>query len=261
MTPERTTPAGALSWRESLLLALVAIALLVLFSRPAFDQDPTYHGFADQRMWLGIPHFFDVMSNLPFMLVGLSGLWLCRRLHTVSWRLPWQVFFLAVALVSAGSGYYHWSPNNWTLVWDRLPMTVGFMALVMALLAEHVSVRVAQLLLWPAMVLGMTSVWYWYFFHDLRWYYFIQLAPMLMIVGMLTLFPARYSHRSLLLLTLVLYGLAKYAEYHDREIYALLGLSGHTLKHVLAAAGCAGIGWMLWVRQPVPEASRLQNWR
>lgn len=244
------------SWREALLLVLVALALLALWSQPAFDQDPAYHRFVDQRSWFGIPNFFDVLSNLPFLLVGILGLWQCQYLPALSGRLPWRIFFCGVALVSVGSGYYHWSPNNWTLVWDRLPMTMGFMGLVTALLAEHVSERAARWLLWPAVMFGVASVWYWYFFQDLRWYYGIQLAPMLMMIAIPVLFRARYSHRALLLLTLVLYGLAKYAEYHDGEIYALLGFSGHTLKHGLAAAACASLWWMLRVRQPVPDVAR-----
>ena len=52
-----------------LALALLVVALLL----PPMPQDPEYHNFADRRMLLDIPNFFDVISNLPFLLIGALG--------------------------------------------------------------------------------------------------------------------------------------------------------------------------------------------
>jgi hypothetical protein len=61
----------------------------------------------------------------------------------------------------------------------------------------------------------------------------------------LVLFPARYTGSGLYLAALVAYLLAKFAEVGDGALYALGGLvSGHTLKHLLAAAGIGAIAWM-----------------
>ena len=46
---------------------------------PRLPQDPCYHDFADQRGVWGIPHFWNVVSNLPLVIVGAIGLWVLRR--------------------------------------------------------------------------------------------------------------------------------------------------------------------------------------
>ncbi len=37
-------------------------------------QAAGYHEFADTRIFLGIPNFLNVISNIPFLLVGILGL-------------------------------------------------------------------------------------------------------------------------------------------------------------------------------------------
>ena len=51
--------------------ALIAVAGLLL---PRIPQPQSYHVFADQRSFLGIPNFANVVSNIPFAVVGLWGL-------------------------------------------------------------------------------------------------------------------------------------------------------------------------------------------
>ncbi len=143
--PAIRSPSG-IGWRHALLLAIAIGSLAFLLSRQPFGQDPNYHHFADRRVFFGIPNFFDVMSNIPFLLVGMAGASFClgNRLRTL--RSAWLTFFAGVAIVSAGSAYYHWNPTDETLVWDRLPMTIGFMGLFVVLLAEYVSVRLGRFL-------------------------------------------------------------------------------------------------------------------
>ena len=89
-------------------------------------QNQAYHDFADRGQFLGIPNLFAVISNIPFLLVGIAGLRYCRSSLLLSYRLAWVIFFAGVAIISAGSAWYHLNPNNDTLVWDRLPMTIAF---------------------------------------------------------------------------------------------------------------------------------------
>lgn len=135
------------------LSALVGLALL-----GPLPQDPLYHQFADQRPLLGIANFLDVISNLPFVIIGLLGLGYlapgCLRRGRPAGGLPplllhYRIFFVGVLLTGLGSGYYHLAPDNHTLVWDRLPMTIAFMAFFAALVGESLSLRAGRLLLWP----------------------------------------------------------------------------------------------------------------
>jgi D-alanyl-lipoteichoic acid acyltransferase DltB (MBOAT superfamily) len=237
------------AWLGIALLASLAIASRL----ERIDQSQAYHDFADQRVLLGMPNVLDVASNLAFLIVGAYGIALClgeRRPRAVA---SWTTLFIGTALVSLGSAYYHWAPSDATLVWDRLPMTLGFMALFVALLAEHVGERLERALLAPALVAGVASVVWWRWTGDLRFYLWVQFAPLLCIPLVLLLFSERYSHRRYLAYGLGLYVLAKLAEFTDRGVFELTGhvVSGHTLKHLLAAGAIFCVLLMLRRRTPV----------
>ena len=227
--------------RESRIAWLVAIMLApllyLLLLHDAIPQDKGYHIFADVRTCLGIRNFGNVASNLAFLLMGLIGaIWCYLNLKTGA-RLSWMVFFAGVALVFAGSGYYHYRPNDDSLVWGRLPMTLAFMGLFAALMSEHLGAQFEKPVLIPALVLGVASVCWWRYTDDLRIYIWVQLAPLLAIPFLIAMFSSRYTHRSYLLYGLGFYALAKVAEFYDREAFELTMniIGGHSLKHLLAA--------------------------
>lgn len=145
-------------WRLAILGVAVLGSLLVLMQLKPIPQDPTYHAFADQRAFLGIPSFANVISNVPFLLVGVAGWRFCHRHRQPEAPRSWTVFFLGVAMMAFGSAYYHWAPDNQTLVWDRLPMTVAFMALFVAVLAEHLSPEIEPVGLVSAIAAGTGSL-------------------------------------------------------------------------------------------------------
>jgi hypothetical protein len=234
-------------WRYAALLVLIVGSLLWILSLDPIAQSTQYHSFADTRELFGIPNFLDVVTNLPFLLIGLVSLRFCFRAPVGAIRSAWIVLFAGVGLVSVGSAYYHLNPNNESLVWDRLPMTIGFMGLSVALLGEYLGNRIAARLLIPAVVLGLASVVYWRFSDDLRPYYWVQLIPLLIIPAVMVLFRSGYSHQWLLLVALGWYMLAKFTESHDVTIFRGTQelISGHSLKHLLAGAGCYSILVML----------------
>jgi hypothetical protein len=221
---------------------------------------------ADARSCLGIPNCLNVVSNLPFAIVGVLGLAVVFR-----WRMdparpfrdPWErwpyaALFGGVALTALGSAYYHLAPDNARLVWDRLPMAVGFMALLTALLTERVSLRLGQRLFGPLLLFGTGSVAYWYWTElqgrgDLRLYVFVQYGSLLLIALLVLLYPARYPGTRYLVGALVAYAGAKWFEAVDERIFALGGLvSGHTLKHIAAAGAVACLIGMLRARRQGP---------
>ena len=239
-------------WREAVLLLVLVAPLLLLLAGNPIPQDARFTHYADNRAFLGVPNFFDVVSNLAFLLVGLAGVFTGAARNGTS--RSWLATFLGTALVCFGSGYYHWAPDSERLVWDRLPMTLAFMGLFVALLSEHMGERLERVLLAPALVAGIASVLWWHCTNDLRFYIWVQLAPFLAILVVLFAFPGRYTHRAYLLHGLALYALAKISEAYDGEIYSLTGgsLSGHTLKHLLAAGAVLMVYLMLLRRAPLP---------
>src|SRR5271169_1538965 len=138
------------------LSGLMAASLAGLLLLPPIPQDPSYHQFADQRTLFGIPNFWNVVSNLPFLAIGAAGLQ--RRFRDDPATV---VFFLGVFLTGIGSSYYHWNPNNNTLFWDRLPMTLAFAAILSLVVKERVNARAGAILLWPALAVGLFSLLLW----------------------------------------------------------------------------------------------------
>jgi len=254
MTPQRAIFPLREHWRHLLLAMVVLASFGLVLLLPPLAQDPDYHDFADARALFDVPNFFNVASNVFFLFVGIAGLRACLRADLGAARRAWVTFFAGVALVSVGSAYYHWSPNDATLIWDRLPITVAFMGLFSALLGEYAGGRLGELVLAPAALLGVASVLWWSLFDDLRPYVWIQLMPLLAIPTVMVLFPARYSHRWLLVAALGAYALAKLAELDDRAVFEWSRgwIGGHGLKHVLAALGCFGVLEMLRRRRPLP---------
>jgi hypothetical protein len=249
-----------MKWRLAILIGAIACVVLVLFLFPAIPQSEAYHDFADKRPLFGIPNGLDVVSNLFFLVVGAWGLqtvWGGAEFLNSRERWPYAVFFIGVTFTAFGSSWYHLNPNDATLVWDRIPMAIGFLALVSAVVAERVSVKAGLWLLAPLSGSGIASVIYWEVTErhgrgDLRPYALAQFGSLLVLLLLIALFPARYTRTYDFGISLALYALAKLFEAADRPIFALGRIvSGHTLKHLAAAASAYWIVRMLQLRRTV----------
>jgi hypothetical protein len=239
----------------------VLLAGAAMFT-PRIAQPLSYHHFADQRGWLGIPNFGDVASNVGFAAIGLWGLWILLakpyRVVLLDARERWNylIVFGGMILVAWGSSYYHLAPDNNRLVWDRLPMTIVFMALVAAMISERISVRAGLALLPVLVVFGASSVIQWDLSEraghgDLRFYAAVQIYAVIVLLVILLL-PPRYTRGRDLVVVVGFYVLAKVLETCDRAIFRAVHLvSGHTLKHLAAAAAGWWILRMLEKRRPM----------
>jgi len=251
--------------RKTALVLLVAVTIAVIaavFVAPRVPQPLSYHNFADQRPWLGIPRFGDVVSNVAFAVVGIWGLIFLVRLQPQQCfidsreRWPYYFVFLGMLLTAFGSSYYHLAPDNARLVWDRLPMTIVFMALVAAMIVERINVPLGLGLLPILLAIGIASVIQWHLSEvrgegDLRFYAAVQVYAALVLLVIL-LFPPRYTRSSDLAVVVGFYVLAKILETFDRRIFNLGHIvSGHTLKHLAGAVAGYWILRMLQKRKPL----------
>jgi hypothetical protein len=257
MNRQDTLTESSTSWRYAVLLSAVLGTLVFVMTRTPIGQPLSYHDFADKRPLMGIPNFLDVTTNIAYVAVGIVGIKICRECAAPGYRPAWLALFIGVALIGAGSAYYHLDPTNETLVWDRLPMTIGFMGLFTALLADYIDVRIGRYLLLPALLAGAFSVLYWSRYDDLRLYLWVQGMPLLIVPLLVLLFRPKYSQQAKLLVALGFYVLAKIAEMYDQEIYELTWntISGHSVKHLLSAGGILVIASMLKHRVPVQDGS------
>ena len=223
----------------ALLYTLAIIVLLGLGFLDPIAQDTDYHNFADSRKIYAVSNFWNVVSNVPFFLVGIYALFKLKvMVYEKQIQMAFVLLFMGVSLVAFGSGYYHLDPNNETLIWDRLPMSMAFMALLTIVISEFISLKEGKKLFYPLLALGVFSVLYWVYSDDLRLYMFVQFYPMIVIPFLLLLFHASFTlHRGYWYL-LLCYALAKVFEHYDHAIYEILGvISGHSLKHMVAALG------------------------
>ena len=242
-----------------LLLSSVIMALFITLV-PPFSQDPVYHNFADQRYIFGIPHFWNVVTNIPFLALGITGFFKIQK-QELTGILPdlfraYLTFFLGLVLTGLGSGFYHLDPSNSTLVGDRMAITISFMSFFVLIFGESISTKTASRLLLPLLFLGLSSVVYWNITEklgtgDLRFYALVQFLPMLLIPLMLLFYGSCLSGRRWILAILLVYGAAKITEMYDHQIYELIGFSGHSLKHLIAAFGAFLFLKGLEVRKPI----------
>jgi len=258
-------PASA---RYAILGAVSAAVIAMVIAQGRVPQDQDYHRFADTRVMAGIPNFVNVATNLAFMLSGIAGMSavLRRRRHRDTFAKPrealsYLVFFGGLVLVAAGSACYHLAPRDWTLLWDRLPMTVSFMAFFAIVIGERLGPRAGLAALPVLVVLGLASVLHWYAGErlgggDLRAYVLVQFYPIAIIPLVSALLPGRYTLGWVFSAVIAIYAGSKLLEVHDAWILDALGgaVSGHSLKHLVAAAAPLPLLWMIGKRTPRPTA-------
>jgi len=238
---------------------------------PAVPQPSGYHDFADHRAFFGVANALDVLSNAAFALAGLAGLWIALRPRTafeqVGERWPYAVFFAGVLLTALGSGWYHLAPDNERLFWDRLPMTIAFMALIAAQVGDRIDPRAGRALLLPMLAIGAASVVYWRATEragagNVVPYGILQAYAVAILLLIALWLPSRYTRGGDVYVVFAAYVVAKIAELLDTQLYGLgHAVSGHTLKHLAAAAGAFVVCRMLWKRslQAAPRRGRLEG--
>ena len=254
------------SWRiaAALIPGFVAGLYFLIITEPV-PQPQDNHQFADTRLYMGIPNIGDVLSNLAFILVGATGLWVLAQPKVMELSFEdsrehrlFQWLYIGIFLTGFGSGWYHLEPDNYSLTWDRLPMAIAFMSIFAIMVTERIKPSLGIALLYPLLAIGIASVLHWIWSEhaghgDLRYYLIVQFYPMITIALMLIFLPSRYTHGNSYWALFLCYALAKIAEIYDRQIFSYTEniISGHSLKHLFAAAGAAWLIRMLWLRRPV----------
>lgn len=202
-------------------------------------QDQNYHAFADQRKMWDIPNFLNVVTNLPFAFVGLIGLQGIRNIKEQELKHIFLTLFIGFLLLTGGSAYYHWFPQNNTLVYDRIPIVIILMSFFAFIIYTCINNRTGYTVFFILNIIGVTSVIYWAISEgmdngDLRWYGMVQFFPVITIPLILILYRSSIQFRKEIFFIFFFFGLAKLCEKFDKEIYHLLSnnISGHSLKHL-----------------------------
>ncbi|CAL5357728.1 unnamed protein product [Camellia sinensis] len=213
-----------------------------------------------------IPNTLNVVSNFPFLVIGIVGVILCFHGNYFRLRLQgevwgWTCFFIGVAAVGIGPSYYHVKPNDATLVWDCLPMTIAFTSIMAIFIIERIDEQKGTVSILPLLLAGVISMLYWRFFDDLHPYALVQFVPCIVIPIMAILLPPMYTHSTFWLWAAGFYLLAKVEEAADKPIYKCTHhiVSGHTLKHLCAAMVPVFLTLMLAKRTTETERHEVES--
>ena len=232
------------------LLIFFTVLSLILFLNGPINQDQKYHDFADSRtLYANIPNTMNVVSNFGFLLVSYMGLAILLS-GAAEFSYAYTILFISLLGVSIGSAYYHANPNDSTLIWDRLPMTIAFMAVLSIMIKEKVDEKWGTVMLIPSCLIGILSMLIWVITDDLRIYIIVQILPVAVAPYVVYYYPnGMYSHDYFMIWCALFYALSKITEFSDHLFFRFMPLSGHTLKHILAAIGLAFIPLMLHKRR------------
>jgi hypothetical protein len=229
-------------------IALALYAVLRFYCGP-LAQDPAYHVLADTRTCGPIPRAGDVLTNLTILAAGIAGIVLWNRARIDADERPaYALLVLSIALTALGSAYYHWAPSDARLVWDRLPLALTEMALLVLVMADRIDIAFARVAWWPFGLLGAGSVLWWVATGDLLLYVVVRVGAGVMIACLLLLRRGRHDGAVWLVAALLLDAVMTACERMDYPIFAATGgiASGHNLKHIFAGLllGCV-IAWLV----------------
>lgn len=247
--PHAARRCAALQRTEWGLLAAVAVLFALAVWGPSLAASPHQHDFADQRTWRGLPCALDVLSNLPFAVAGIAGLVWLQRLGALrlclATRATAGLFFAGLVLAALGSTVYHWQPSDAGLLWDRLGMAVAFAGLLGWAVVGRISPRAGLAMALGMLLGGAAAVWAWSHTGNLMPWAVVQIGGMAVVLALAWL-PHRHGALALPLgAVIACYAAAKVLEGADHVVFAATGhwVSGHTLKHLVAA----GAAWpLLW---------------
>lgn len=264
---------GSFTKAETGLLLFCVVLLAAALFAPALAQPAHAHDFADQRTLWSVPCALDVLSNLPFAIAGVFGLFALRRVEAGALSAVQSgcsaLFFVGLIVTACASGFYHWRPDDVGLAVDRAGMSVAFAGLLGLLVATHVSDLGGRAMAIAVMLLAPAAVAAWFFTGNVLPWALVQFGgiPLLLLFAFAAPRGAGLHVRWAWIVAA--YAVAKAFEMNDATIFAATGelLSGHTLKHLAAAfaavpviAGVAALsGGQNPPKQEAAAASRMRS--
>ncbi|RYR47270.1 hypothetical protein Ahy_A07g033221 [Arachis hypogaea] len=220
-------------------------SLFILFFTPTIPRSHNHHHFVDMRNLLasrsfaGVPNTINVITNFPFLVVGVLGfvLALDGAVFYISSQgevYAWVVFYAGMVGVAFGSAYYHLKPDNHRVLWDTLPMMVAFSSLFSALVVERFGQRIGLFCLFALIFAAVLCVVYERNYNDIRFCMIFQLTLPLAIPVIAFMYSSKYTHSRYWFLATGIYLLAKFEGATDKKLYHANNyiISGHSLEHL-----------------------------
>ncbi|XP_047154788.1 uncharacterized protein LOC124826074 [Vigna umbellata] len=227
----------------------------ILFT-PTIPRSPKHHQFGDMRNLLGVPNTLNVMTNFPFLVVGILGLVLALEggVFNISSQgevWTWALFYAGIAGVAFGSAYYHLKPDDHRVLWDTLPMMVAFSSLFSSLVVERFGQRIGLCCLFALIVAAFLCVVYERIYNDIRFCVIFQLTLPLAIPVIALMYRSKYTHSRYWFMSTGIYLLAKFEGVTDKKLYYVNNyiISGHSMEHLCLALIPVSLSVMLIYRE------------
>ncbi|XP_050220327.1 uncharacterized protein LOC126670599 [Mercurialis annua] len=231
--------------RNYLQIWLIAVLfwVLLMLATPKIPLSHNHHHlFADMRNLIGVPNTLNVITNFPFLVVGVVGFVLSLQgsflnIHLRGEVWSWAVFYGGIIGVAFGSAYYHLKPDDGRVMWDILPTMIAYSSLFSGFIVERVGRRIGFCCLFGLLFVILITTAYARIFNDLRLCMMSQLIPCIAIPGMTFLYPPKYTHSTYWLWAAGFSLLAKFEGALDKKIYRATHyfISGHSLEHLCSA--------------------------
>jgi len=222
--------------RAAIAGGLAAVAVVVVALTIHIVRGPDFHHYADARVWLGIPHAGDVLSNVAFLIVAARGL---RHAYVSLGRLV----CLGVAAIGVGSALYHVAPSDTLLAFDWAPIAITLGLLSAAVIRDRGGPGGIAAIVAVAFAVGSVAWWIatgGTLGGNMAPYVAVQAAGIALppLVAVLARGDVRTGW---LFAGLAGFALARVFAAYDRALLDAIGISGHSLKHIAAAqaAACA----------------------
>ncbi|XP_010453247.1 PREDICTED: uncharacterized protein LOC104735201 [Camelina sativa] len=242
-------------WKRKRILVVGSFLcwLIIMFITPKVPL--RHHLFADKRNFMGVPNTLNVITNFPFLIIGVLGFVLCLGGSFFNISLKgeiwgWTLFYAGIASFAFGSAFYHLKPDDNRIVWDTLPILIAYSSLFSSFLVERAGETVGLSCLALLLFTSFLSVAYARVFNDLRLCMTFQLIPCLVIPVMTVLLPPKYTHSRFWLWATAAYAIAKIEGLADHKIYNANRyiISGHSLGHLCSAVATLLLTIMLLYR-------------
>ncbi|KAI9118423.1 hypothetical protein K1719_010755 [Acacia pycnantha] len=230
-------------WKRTRIWAGMVFGCIVfLFFTPKIPRSPYHHHFLDMRNLLGVPSTLNVITNFPFLVVGVLGLVFTLEggvfnISSQGEAFAWALYYAGIVGIAFGSAYYHLKPDNSRVLWDTLPMMVAYAFLFSCLVIERIGQRIGLCCLFTLLFASFLSVAYERIYSDIRFCVIFQLILPFAIPGVAFMYPSRYTHSTYWFWSTGIYLLAKFEAVADKKIYYVNSyiISGHSLEHLCLA--------------------------
>ena len=200
-------------------MGLVLLLVGGVLSLPSMSITPDYHQHAGQVSYWIIPAFTQCLASLGLVGVGVFGLIKHTR-YTLSADLITGLITFLIALILSGLGtiIYHWSPQNQTLLFKLVPVSLLCMGLSFILLVSQSRLNQWGIYYGGMMLYGLFSPIYGVYTHQMQTYYVTQILP----IALMILLIARvwsFSYTTSLIYGVFFLMIGKLSEVGDHLIY------------------------------------------